>query len=287
MKTNLFIVGAAKSGTTSFHTYLAQHPEIVMSTIKEPNFFSNKEVLHDNLYYIAAPLVKTIEEYNSLFVEKCNEKIYGESSVSYLFYPGVAKRLKDYNEKSKILIFLRNPIQRAFSHYLMDYTAGYVNIPFADLIENSSLNPKAYQQTISQGLYSNKVDNYIKAFGKDQVKVIILEEVQNDMMSVIKDIEGFLDLSSFNNYNFETRNSYSYSNSLLIKYFYRSQRLKKCIKFVINRQMINNLKTLFLRAQKPIMKNDCKLFLKELYKEDVQKLSNLINKDLTSIWKFN
>jgi hypothetical protein len=285
MKTNLFIVGAAKSATTSFHDYLSQHPEINMSSIKEPNFFSREEVSNDNLYYRGAPLVNSNDEYESLFVEKDIFKIRGESSVSYLFYPGVANRLKEFNEKSKVLIFLRNPIQRAFSHYLMDFTAGYFNISFSELIKNPNLNTKAYQQTILQSFYFDQVKNYLEAFGEKNIKIIILEEIENNTKAVMNDIEDFLDLDHFNGYYFNKKNSFSYSNSLIINFFYKSQFIKILLRKFISKNKISNLKSVFLKAAKPIMSMDSKIFLEHLYQKDVKKLSNLLKKDLNLIWK--
>jgi hypothetical protein len=285
MKTNLFIVGAAKSATTSFHDYLSQHPEINMSSIKEPNFFSREEVSNDNLYYSGAPLVKSNDDYESLFVEKDIFKIRGESSVSYLFYPGVANRLKEYNEKSKVLIFLRNPIQRAFSHYLMDFTAGYFNISFSKLIKNSELNTKAYQQTILQSFYFDQVKNYLEVFGDKKVKIIILEEIENNTKVVMKAIEDFLDIDHFNGYCFDKKNSFSYSNSRIIKFIYRSQRIKNFLRKLIDKENINGLKLFFLKGKKPIMSMESKIFLENLFQEDVKNLSNLLKKNLNFIWK--
>lgn len=284
MKSNLFIVGAAKSGTTSFHSYLNQHPSIEMSTVKETNFFSSEDVLNDDLYYNDAPLIKTIEEYNSLFFIKKNVKFYGESSVSYLFYPRVANRIKDYNDNSKVVIFLRNPIERSYSHFLMDYTAGYFSLSFKELLENPSLNEKAYQQSILQSLYFNQVKKFIDVFGLEKVKIIILEEYQFNNELIINELETFLGVFHFKNYSFTKMNSYSYSNNWIIKYFYRSQFVKRFFRKLLNKKKITLIKSIFLKSSKPNIDTDCEIFLKKLFKSDVVKLSNLLNKDLNSIW---
>ena len=91
-----------------------------MSIIKEPDFFSDIEIQEQGLYY-GSSRINNITKYNSLFSDWIDESIIGEASVSYLFYPNVPQRIKIYNDNSKIIIMLRNPIERAFSHYLMDY----------------------------------------------------------------------------------------------------------------------------------------------------------------------
>ena len=74
MKVGIFIVGAPKAGTTSLHYYLNEHPEILMSSVKEPNFFSDKEITNQGLYYETSR-INTSQKYHNLFLEKEDEKI--------------------------------------------------------------------------------------------------------------------------------------------------------------------------------------------------------------------
>ena len=136
MKVNTFIVGAPKAGTSSLHFYLNQHPEICMSSVKEPNFFSAKEV--ENLYY-NSQIVSSTKDYNSLF--ESDVKIKGESSVSYLYYKEVAKRIYEYNAKAKIIIMLRKPVDRLFSHYLMDKRLGLCSVSLQEIYDNRVVQP--------------------------------------------------------------------------------------------------------------------------------------------------
>ena len=79
------------------------------------------------------PAIETSEKYHNLFSDKKDEEIFGESSVSYLYYPEVPKRIKEYNTEAKIIIMLRNPVDRAFSHYLMDSRLGLLSDKFEDV----------------------------------------------------------------------------------------------------------------------------------------------------------
>src|ERR1700733_8619605 len=127
---NLFIVGAAKCGTTSLYEYLNQHPEIYMCPVKEPHFFSNKvENLNKDLYRAPEPgkkyhtkVIKDIDVYTSLFDDGAAYKIRGEASPSYLWDSDVAQKLYQYNPNAKIIIILRDPIDRLVSAYQMDYS---------------------------------------------------------------------------------------------------------------------------------------------------------------------
>src|SRR6188508_1581564 len=131
---NFFIVGAPKAGTTSLYYYLKRHPEVFMSPIKEPNFFAYEETIKQNLYHKEKG-VGTLEEYKDLFAEaNGRHKAIGEASVSYLFYPPVPERIKQMVPDAKIIISLRNPVDRALSHYYMEYKLGYVNVPLEDIL---------------------------------------------------------------------------------------------------------------------------------------------------------
>ena len=111
---NLFIVGAMKSGTSSLHNYLATHPEIYMSEFKEPQYFADlgKDISRNQF--------PTEEAYLSLFKNAGNAKIIGESSTNYSKIPeftGVPQRIKAFSPEAKIIYIMRDPIERALSHY--------------------------------------------------------------------------------------------------------------------------------------------------------------------------
>src|SRR3712207_6354190 len=109
---NFLIIGAMKSGTTALYYYLEQHPEIYMSPVKEPNFFSSQE--QEN----AADAVTDIGTYQHLFRGVSGEKAIGEASHSYLYEPGAAAEIRRYLPEAKLIAILRNPIDRAYSHFL-------------------------------------------------------------------------------------------------------------------------------------------------------------------------
>ena len=283
-KINLFIIGAAKSGTTSFHDYLSQHLEIEMSLIKEPNYFSKDSILKDNLYYKDAPLIESKDDYINLFPDSFNSRIHGESSVSYLFYSDVAEKLFKHNKDAKILIFLRNPVKRAFSHYLMDYSAGYFNHSFSELIRNKSINKEAYQQVVSLGYYYEQLRRYFDVFPREQIKVLITEEIIKDLNKSMIEIEEFLDVNSYENYDFEIKNVYQGTDNKIISLFYRSIKFKSLIRKIINKDIIDKIKNLFLSKKKPQLNDVDHEFLKTLYKSDIDKLSDLLGLDFKKIW---
>ncbi|MGR3310384.1 MAG: sulfotransferase family protein, partial [Candidatus Brocadiales bacterium] len=121
---NFLIVGASRSGTTSLYNYLKQHPEVYMSPVKEPRFVIGQQSTKFSYKGIGDEksekgVIKTIDEYKKLFENVRDEKAIGEASVINLyFYEDAIKLIKKYLGDAKIIIILRNPVERAFSQYL-------------------------------------------------------------------------------------------------------------------------------------------------------------------------
>ena len=203
-KPNFLIVGAAKSGSTSLYQYLSQHPEVFMPVNKEPNYFvaeyqqkmakscpsykidMNRMIFDKNAYY-------------SLFNEVTSDhKSIGEASVTYLFKPefSIPKIKKELGDP-KIIIILRNPIKRAFSHYSYACELGFENLSFAQAIdaenfrlENNWSSTFAY---INQGMFYSQVKAFKKEF--TNVHVLILDDFIKDKQLELQKIYNFLELN--------------------------------------------------------------------------------------------
>jgi len=169
---NFFIVGAAKAGTTSLYEYLKDIPGIYMSPVKEPNYFS-VNILDDN--HELKPIRKK-EQYLMLFNN--DAKILGEASAYYLSDPEAPKLIHKVSPNAKILISLRDPVEREFSHFLMEKERyAKTEKTFREIIQielNYKNSKKNY--ALKHGLYSENVKRYLEIFGTCQVKIIIFEE---------------------------------------------------------------------------------------------------------------
>ena len=285
MKVNFFIAGAPKSGTTSLYQYLCQHKEIEMCSIKEPDFFSCTALKKEQTYYGNDP-IQNLEKYNKLFSNK-KDLLRGEASVSYLFYDDVAKKIKKYNEKAKIIIILRNPVDRAFSHYLMDYRLGLVSENFEDII-NKRINHKNallyYQQYVSVGEYYHQVERYIKVFGPEKLLIINYEDFKNNLADTFEKICLFLNVSHTFKVDFtKSYNSFKRPRSKIVRWVYSFTKLRKILSQIIPKIAINYIiKMLFTESKKPKLSTDARKFLISHYKDDIINLSKLLNQDLSS-----
>ena len=285
MRVGIFIVGAPKAGTTSLHYYLNEHPEILMSALKEPDFFSHKEILEQDLYYENSK-INTIEKYHNLFKEGKELKIFGDSSVSYLFYPEVSKRIKEYNSDSKIIIMLRNPIDRAFSHYLMDYRLGLINQSFENVLVEGKTGTKQelfYQQFVTLGLYYEQVRRYLETFGKENVHIIFYDDFKNDLQNQVQKVYDFLEVESTFIAQLSTKhNTFSIPKSSWTRKVYAFVKLRKILRKILPNQIVIQVKSiLFSKTDRPTLSERLRKQLNELYAADIKQLAILLNRDLS------
>jgi len=175
-------VGTQKAGTTSLHDILKNHPNIYLPERKEAHFFDIDERFDKGLDW----WLETFFE-----GDKTNKKT-GVFTPEYLYLKNVPERIKDVlGNELKILIILRQPTKRAYSHYLMSKRRGFENLDFNTALkeENSRLKEDTYYNKnhfsyISRGLYYDQIKRYIDVFGRENVKVFIFE---NDIINNIDD----------------------------------------------------------------------------------------------------
>lgn len=287
MLPNFIIIGAPKAGTTSLYHYLSEHPQVFMSEPKEVNYFSREEIIEQGLYYKDFK-AKNLNEYKQLFETASNQKAIGEGSVSYLFYPKTAEKIKACISNVKIIMLLRNPMERGYSHYLMDYKLGLVDLTYEEIVYKKSNHKYInlyYQQYVELGLYYEQVKRYLELFDKEQIKIYFQEDLRENSEAIVDDLYDFLNIekSSVPNTNKE-HNAFSMPKNKLIHKLYGSHivrtTLSKFFPESLKEWLLNNL---FERTKKPVLDNKIKTYLLSIYKPDIQNLEKLLNKNL-SYW---
>tara|TARA_B100000768_G_scaffold34623_1_gene33225 strand:+ start:898 stop:1764 length:867 start_codon:yes stop_codon:yes gene_type:complete len=282
MKVDFFIVGAPKSGTTSLFHYLNRHPQVVMSSQKEPNYFSYNAIHEQGMYYDNNS-INTLDKYESLFLQKEN-MLYGEASVSYLFYDNVAEDIKKYNPNSKIIIMLRNPIERAFSHYLMDYRLGLISDSFENIITKKSKHKNAhlfYQQYIEVSKYSGQIQRYLDFFEKENILFIDFEDFKKNISFTVGKVYSFLNISTrFNIDKHLKHNVFTMPKNKVIRFIYSFTFFRKIIAFLFPIFLVKYIRNIFFSLdKKPELSNDTISKLNKIFNNDVVKLEELLSKD--------
>ena len=176
------IVGAPKCGTTSLYRYLQQHPRVFMPENKEPRFFCDYPVasFEFGTKQFHPSIVTAPDEYLGLFCDAPPGAILGEASTDYLSCPGVAERLHAWNPEAKIIVMLRDPIDRAYSEYQHSIAANFQTLSFAEsLREEKRRFAEGYDPIfahVRRSLYTDGVNDFQQKFGQSNVKVILFEQ---------------------------------------------------------------------------------------------------------------
>jgi len=257
---NFLIIGAAKAGTTSLYEYLKQHPQVWMSPVKETNFFSLEgETVNfrgpGDQNYINKFSITKIEDYLSLFQGAENQIAIGEASPLYLYHPMTPKRIQHYMPNVKLIVILRNPVERAYSsflHLVRDGREPLKNFAQALLEEEVRICSNwehiwHYQQ---MGFYYIQLNRYFNTFSRQQIRVYLFEDFITKPGCILKDIFQFIGVDDSFVPNISVRHNVSLNPK-------NKKYTNLMLKIQVRRQLI------------------------ELYKEDVFRLQELIQQELS------
>lgn len=281
---NCYIVGAAKSGTTSLSYYLDQHPKVYFRKDLEPDFFSK--------HY-----AKGFEFYSKYFIKGKTKEVIGEGSTSYFHNPDVAERIKSHCENNiKIIVALRNPIDRAYSDFLMGVNNGVEERSFSNALQ---VNVHEIQQFTKQkieysefswsaeylqvGHYFEHLSRFIRMFGTENVYVVDFDRLHQKPFELTNDILLFLGLDKLENIDTEIINRFNPTLRKIKKFIGNSNFV--LMKRLFSTNFRNTIKKLIPQKEivKPSMSSEERLFLLDYYKEDINQLNEIVNFD-TSKW---
>lgn len=201
---DFILAGAQKSGTTALRYFLSKHPDIAMGDQEEMHFFDNEEIFsgpidYDVLHRHFAP----VSGLTRLRPATARKAIAGECTPIYVYWKPAMERIWKYNPRIKLLILLRNPIDRAFAHWNMQRFKGREPLDFLDAVEKE--NERAQEEAPSQsrrfsyvdrGLYSGQLERVFKFFPREQVKIVKFERFRDNNRETLEEIFGFLGVRS-------------------------------------------------------------------------------------------
>ncbi len=195
------IIGAQKGGTTSLQKYLEQHPSVLAPLRKEIHFFDKKYEKGLRWYKTCFPVFKFLRR-----------KIVGEASPYYIYHPSVAKRVFESIPNSKIIILLRDPVQRAISHYKMEFNRGNESLSFEEAIKKEPKRLKdeykkiesgqnswehQYHSYLDRGKYINQLKIWFKYFDKDKILIVKSEDLLSNTQFELEKIFKFLGIKDY------------------------------------------------------------------------------------------
>lgn len=222
-KVNFFVIGAAKCGTTTLYARLRSHPEVFLSPMKEPNYYSRRDIdpskfspafkantrldhgaylkLGDPLPERQVGFIETQEEYARLFLG-ANEKhrIVGECSTSYLWSKSAPQALAAAHPSAKIVVSLRDPIDRIYSHYLMARKYGFVSGSVVEAVRKDMAHPDPSwgrsELFLELSMYEAQLNRWRACFPTEQL--LVLEPGALRLESTWEELQLWLGLSPRN-----------------------------------------------------------------------------------------
>jgi hypothetical protein len=193
---NFLIVGAMKAGTTSLFRYLRQHPGVFMPEKKEPQFFCEKGGLEWNGPDVNRPRRYEIEEYTALFAGAGGFAARGEASTTYLCDPVAPGRIRDGLSDVRLIAVLRQPVDRAYSAWLMMRWQGWERRGFKAALrvepERIASGWQYAWQYAALGRYAEQLERYLRTFPSSRIKIVLFDDLRDDPAGVTRDVFRFL-----------------------------------------------------------------------------------------------
>jgi hypothetical protein len=273
-KVNFFVVGAGKTGTTWLHSIIKKHPDIHLSHIKEMDYFSKYFDYGEDWYH-------------KLFKEESSDKIKGDISPNYMVYESCPKRIFQYNPHAKIIFILRDPVERACSHYYMVLRSGLVSREIDNEIVPGSI-------FVDSGLYYKHLSRYLQYFHEDQIGIFFYDDLKKDPKKFLIDFYKFIFIKNY------------YLPEEIYKKYHKKRAIPKnitlynaivwAISFLSKNIFFENLITKVRKSQLtdifhkaiasnmefPVLSSNFKEELLRYYYHDIQSISSYTEKDLSA-----
>lgn len=286
---NFLIVGVQKAGTTSIYNYLREHPQVYMSLVKETNFlekdWENLPPEQQNKNGIV-----TLDKYCELFAEVKEEIAIGEASPNYLFhYESSAARIKKYVPNAKLIVVLRNPVERAYSDHLMHLRDAIGYRGLSEQIKHSS--HKSF--ILRKGFYYAPLAYYFDQFGREQVKVFFYDDLCNNPQEFMAEFYQYLGVNKQFRPNTARKAQVAKIpknktiNNLLKKNNILRNTATNILKTVMPVEARQKLRERLIdlnsqhKKQVPLSPEERQQLI-ELYREDILQLQDLVGRDLSS-----
>ncbi|MEE9614105.1 MAG: sulfotransferase [Thermodesulfobacteriota bacterium] len=284
---DFFILGAIKCGTTSLYAWLRQHPEIFMSDPKEPRFFEKEYKKGLDFYW---------EEY---FGGWNGERLTGDARVGNLYFPYVPERIHSVNPDARFILSLRNPIDRALSHWWMHYRRRRDALLFEDAVKkdygriskgltmSTPEEIEAYEKKVTErledpyrlyidaGYYAEQIERYLRFFPRERFKIILFEDLCADSEAVTTEACEFLGVDPGECEDFD----YSMENTG------KPLKRKRVFREFVKRFSMNAVKDVMSSGLeafrgKPRIEPETRKWLAEHYRPHNKRLEGIIGKKL-------
>jgi hypothetical protein len=292
---SFLIIGAAKSGTTSIASFLAEQPDVFLPN-EELRFFGFEEIRSHSKgpteEKTLRETVKTLEEYKGVFAGAQQGLILGERSNHYLYSVEAPARIHDLLPEVRLIAILRNPAERAFSQFLM--TRRYGSEPEPDFGRALALEDERVDagwgytfQYARRGLYGEQLARYRALFSANQIKVLLFEDLVRDPLGVATDLARFVGSVGTVVPDFTPRNPTIVPRSPWLRRFLDEPRVTKEVVAKLVPEAARERVVARLRSSnryRPALAPRIRRQLGKYFEDDISKTEELIGRDL-SAWR--
>jgi len=290
---NLVVIGAPKSGTTSLFYYLQQHPDIFVPVRKELHYFTYQH-LSENTggpgdRETLSSLCATRDEYGAHYLSVKAQKIVGEFSPSYLYYSDVSVRIQAELGNVKIIVMLRNPIEKAYSQYMHLVRDQRETLGFYDALMAEPGRMRDGWADIwryAEGaLHAQRLRKYLDVFGQDNVHVILFDSLTENPQETVKQVFSFLNVDP--DVPCDTRRVYNRTGKarsrLISRFLNGPSAVKTALKTIVPERIRITLRLALMdlnTGSKYLMDHRAREYLSEYYRNDVHDLESLLGRSL-------
>ena len=261
---DFLIIGAMKCATSTLQAQLAAQPGVFMTTPKEPNFFSDDEIYARGLPW-----------YEGLFADAAPGDLKGEASTHYTklpTYPECLARLSAALERPKLIYMIRNPIDRAISHYIHEWTLGRMPDEIGTAIER-------HPELIAYSEYAYQIAPYLETYGAERICLTSLERLQADPGGELTRIGTFLDLPAPPVWQ-EEQARVNASAQRIRRLPLHGLLIRNPVAAALRRALIpqavrNAIKGRLQMQKRPEISQDCRTRLEEVFAQDYAQLRDM------------
>ena len=274
---NFIYVGANKAGSTWLYDVLARHPDVYMAPGK-------------GLYFFSKHYERGLDWYRSHFEDADDEKIVGEISHSYMYSNDVCKRIAEMDPAIRLMVCLREPVDRAFADYLDGVKNGLIHGDFETELEGE---PPFLQRSY----YTRYLAPYVEQFGRDSIHVGVFDELSADPNTYAKKIFAFLGIEELDLSQAQRQKMMPAGaprSPLLAKLAKKASHAARALglrglrgKVKRSRTVRNALYRQFEADEKPKMLPETKARLRDRFNEEVEHLDELLGTNLRQIWGYD
>jgi len=290
---NFIVIGAGRSGTTSLHYYLAQHPDVFLCAEKSPNFFVSHETLPPwegpALRAMARHWVRSAEDYRALFRDAGGRRAVGEASPVYLQSRSAPARIRALCPDVRLVAILREPVDRAYAHFMGRRRDGLERrASFEDVVRDELAvglpDDVSFGHYLGCGRYHHFLRGYFDAFPRERLKVYLYDDLVKDASALVADLFAFLGVDA----SFRPDMSRRYgrtgvpAGAVARALWTGSVGVRTALRPWLPRA-VRDLAAPFVmrRLERPSLDPALRARLVDVFRDDIGRLEELIGRDLT------